>query len=74
MEMERELRMWWDKVTLQKYLECGRIPRGLRIHKNPTFGLEDEDFINRWDETLEECSNSLMRLIIQKHSRDRKIR
>ncbi|OCU00977.1 hypothetical protein XELAEV_18006756mg [Xenopus laevis] len=65
---------------MQRYLNEGRIPRGLRINKYPSFYVDpqDQDFIKSWNEVLTQCSMSLMGLIVnrdkskhQKYNRDK---
>ncbi|KAM8945703.1 myocardin [Pelodytes ibericus] len=60
----KELRLWWDIVTLEKYIEVQRIPRGLRLKKVPFFIKDDEKLETDWNSTLTECSMKLMQIII----------
>lgn len=59
--MHKELRVWWDFTTLNTYMEHKMIPRGLK--KNTT-SVYTPEFQSRWDETLSNCSLTLMSLII----------
>ncbi|OCT60453.1 hypothetical protein XELAEV_18046478mg [Xenopus laevis] len=71
--MVKEMRLWWDISTLQNYLKVGRIPRGLRIKKFPAFSDVSREFVDAWNSTLSTCSNSLMELIIDFHTKKHKL-
>lgn len=60
----QESRLWWDLTTLNKYVEKGMIPRGLRIKKIPTT-IFSEVFTKEWNEILSSCSIKLMELIVK---------
>ena len=34
---KQEMSKWWEATSLQQYLDCGRVPRGLRIFTTPTY-------------------------------------
>lgn len=51
--------------TLSHYFRNKRIPRGLRIDKEPTIGREDEAFCKKWCEITNKCSLDLMLLVIE---------
>lgn len=40
--MDKQVRVWWDIVTLEKYREAKITPRRLRWDVGPNDGLEDE--------------------------------
>lgn len=63
--LNRETRLYLHAVTLSDYLRKRRIPRGLRIQKAPTVGLNNPDFCQKWCEITNKCSFDLMVLIIQ---------
>lgn len=63
--LNRETRLYLHAVTLSDYLRKRRIPRGLRIQKAPTVGLNNPDFCQKWCEITNKCSCDLMVLIIQ---------
>lgn len=61
-----ESRYLWHSITLSEYWKVKRIPRGLRINKTPSFGLDDATFMKKWEQVLNKCSLDLMLLIIEK--------
>lgn len=61
-----ESRFLWHSITLSEYWCAKRIPRGLRISKIPSFGLDDKSFMHKWELILNKCSLDLMLLIIEK--------
>lgn len=63
--LNRETRLYLHAVTLSDYLRKKRIPRGLRIQKAPTVGLNNPEFCKKWCEITNKCSFDLMVLIIQ---------
>ncbi len=50
--------------TLSEYYRNCRIPRGLRIQKEPSIGRDDSEFCKKWCKILNHCSMNLMILII----------
>lgn len=62
--MVQETKIWWDSITLQKYVDKNMIPRGLRIKKIPT-KFYSELFKEEWNNVLSACSVQLMKLIIK---------
>ncbi|OCT78081.1 hypothetical protein XELAEV_18029181mg [Xenopus laevis] len=70
LSMSKEVKAWWEKVTLSKYIENKITPRGLRIKKEPTFGKGDKEFITEWDEILDTCTIKLMQLIIKQRNKE----
>lgn len=61
-----ESRYLWHSITLSEYWKAKRIPRGLRIKKTPSFGLDDATFMEKWEKVLNKCSLDLMLLVIEK--------
>lgn len=41
------------------------IPQGLRILKLPSFGKDNQTFVNAWNSVLNKCSFALMAITIQ---------
>lgn len=68
---EKEIKLHWSIVNLSDYWREGRIPRGLRVKKFPSFGLEDPDFRSRWEGILNKCSLDLILLIIEHSKREK---
>lgn len=56
--------MFRDSTTLRSYVTKSMIPRGLRLKKAPT-AKYTEEFTNKWNAILSDCSLKLMRLIIE---------
>ncbi|XP_077118764.1 uncharacterized protein LOC143774874 [Ranitomeya variabilis] len=59
------MRTWWNRAFLNKYLERGLIPRGLRVQVFPSFEVDDEVFRKRWEELADTCSRGFMGLLSQ---------
>ncbi len=62
---QKGVRMELHAQTLSEYYRYCRIPRGLRIQKEPTIGQDDSEFSKKWCEILNHCSMNLMLLIIE---------
>lgn len=62
---KKEIRYTLHGSTLSQYWRNKRIPRGLRIHKEPTIGRNNENFCKRWCDILNKCSLDLMLLVIE---------
>lgn len=68
---EKDIRLHWHTITLSDYWREKRIPRGLRIKKFPSFGIEDIAFREKWEAILNKCSLDLILLIIEKTKKER---
>lgn len=66
---KKEARLESHARTLSEYFRAGKIPRGLRVHLEPTIGRENQAFCEKWCEILNHCSKDLMLLIIS-HTKD----
>lgn len=44
---KQEIRLLWHAATLSEYRRLQRIPRGLRINKIPSFGMDDQEFMKK---------------------------
>ncbi|KAJ1157551.1 hypothetical protein NDU88_010258 [Pleurodeles waltl] len=64
-----ELKKWWEMTSLTKYIESGRIPRGLRILILPTLGDMDSDLLEEWRMQTTDCSTKLMGTLITQAKR-----
>ncbi|KAM4038422.1 uncharacterized protein ACNLHF_016745 [Anomaloglossus baeobatrachus] len=60
----RRMRLWWNKAFMQRYVDRGLIPRGLRVQVFPSFNVTDETFKRDWEEAATDCSRSFMGLLI----------
>ncbi|XP_072010823.1 uncharacterized protein [Engystomops pustulosus] len=63
--LHKKTRIWWNKISLEKYIQQGLVPRGLRIQVFPSFPVEDEDMISKWEANCTECSMKFMGLLIE---------
>lgn len=70
---EKEIKLHWSIVNLSDYWREGRIPRGLRIKKCPSFGTEDIDFRSKWEAILNKCSLDLILLIIEHSKKEKEV-
>ncbi|KAJ1207614.1 hypothetical protein NDU88_003004 [Pleurodeles waltl] len=59
-----ELKKLWEMTSLTKYIESGRIPRGLRILILPTLGDMDPDLLEEWRMQTADCSTKLMGTLV----------
>ncbi|KAJ1191473.1 hypothetical protein NDU88_000789 [Pleurodeles waltl] len=64
-----ELKKWWEMTSLTKYIESGRVPRGLRILILPTLGDMDPDLLGEWRTQTADCSIKLMGTLITQAKR-----
>lgn len=62
--LHKRLKIWWNKAFLEKYLQRSLVPRGLRIQVFPSFPMEDETFVSRWEEVCTNGSFKFMELLI----------
>ncbi|XP_053545604.1 uncharacterized protein LOC128636637 [Bombina bombina] len=47
----KETNLWWDIEFLELYISENRVPRGLRMKKYPSFALNNQKFMEEWNET-----------------------
>lgn len=69
---EKETHLFLHGTTLSEYWRNKRIPRGLRIQKEPTIGKNDKTFVHQWGDILNKCSLDLMLLIVEHVSKEAK--
>lgn len=62
---KKETRSLLHGTVLSQYWRNSRIPRGLRINKEPTLGRENAEFCKKWCAILNKCSLDLMLLVIE---------
>lgn len=70
--LKREQIKWWEATALMKYVECERIPRGLRIFIVPTLQDPDPELIERWMENNHVCSMNMLRMLITSAEKESK--
>lgn len=46
--MDKQVRTWWDLVTLEKYVGNNMTPRRLRWDVNSNDGLGDKELMDKW--------------------------
>ncbi|CAJ0963256.1 unnamed protein product, partial [Ranitomeya imitator] len=61
-------RLWRNKLFLEKYNANNMIPRGLRVRVIPTFPVEDQQFIEKWEEACNACSKTFLQLLINQNA------
>ncbi|XP_078524347.1 uncharacterized protein LOC144797570 [Lissotriton helveticus] len=63
--LKKEQSKWWEATALAKYVECNRIPRGLRIFIIPTFQQPDPELIGEWMTNNYACSMNMLNILIK---------
>lgn len=63
--LKKQVRVMLHGSTLSQYWLNKRIPRGLRINKEPALGRNDSEFCKKWCAILNKCSLDLMLLVIK---------
>ncbi|XP_073445070.1 uncharacterized protein [Dendrobates tinctorius] len=63
--LSKRSKLWWNRSLLEKYKNNKMIPRGLRVKVIPSFPIEDETFIAKWEESCNNCSMFLMQCLIE---------
>ena len=63
--MEREVSKWWEITTLEQYMECKRVPSGLRIFTVPTYDKQNPLLLKAWTANSEQCSLGMMQILIK---------
>ncbi|KAJ1177178.1 hypothetical protein NDU88_002440 [Pleurodeles waltl] len=67
----KELSKWWEVESLQRYIEVGRVPRGLRIYTIPTYEDPDPEMLEEWAENSKQSSLNMMRILTKYAIKDR---
>ncbi|XP_073430620.1 uncharacterized protein [Dendrobates tinctorius] len=65
----KKTRIWWNKSFLERYVDKGLIPRGLRVQVFPSFSISDEIFRQKWEEVSSVCSKGYMELLIKSNEK-----
>ncbi|OCT78050.1 hypothetical protein XELAEV_18029147mg [Xenopus laevis] len=68
----KEIKLWWEIASFEKYITLNMIPRGLRIKKYPTSRTSNIELMNNWNSILSDCSPRLMNLIVETEIMERK--
>ena len=69
---KQEQSKWWEAVSLQKYLEVGRVPRGLRIFTTPTYENPNPAMLQKWSENSSKCTTGMLEILVEFAWVDRK--
>lgn len=63
-QIQKDVKLELNAITLSDYWIHGLIPRGLRIRKFPALGMDNKEF-REWEAILNKCSLDLMLLLIE---------
>ncbi|XP_077112960.1 uncharacterized protein LOC143768157 [Ranitomeya variabilis] len=66
--LQRKTKLWWNKTTLENYLEKKIVPRGLRIQLYPTYELGNKELIARWISAASRCSLEFIQILIENNT------
>ncbi|XP_069601391.1 uncharacterized protein [Ranitomeya imitator] len=61
--LRKRTKVWWNHAFLDKYLQKGLIPRGLRVQVFPSFPVDDVAIRERWEECASKCSVGFMEIL-----------
>ena len=56
---------WWEATSLQKYLDCNQVPRGLRIFTTPTFANPNPAMLEQWTENSARCTTGMLEILVK---------
>ncbi|XP_069618158.1 uncharacterized protein [Ranitomeya imitator] len=66
--LQRKTKIWWNKTTLENYLDKKIVPRGLRIQLYPTYELGEKDLVTRWTSAASKCSLEFIQILIENNA------
>lgn len=69
--MRAEQSKWWEHRLLSRYLEVGRIPRGLRIMLAPSYENPVPNTLAEWEDCNLESSRKLVIILVKYAESDR---
>ncbi|XP_069611069.1 uncharacterized protein [Ranitomeya imitator] len=61
--LRKRTKVWWNHAFLERYLQKGLIPRGLRVQVFPSFPVEDSNIRERWEDCASKCSVGFMEIL-----------
>ena len=64
--MDKQIRVWWDIMTLEKYKQAHITPRRLRWDLGPNDGLTEDGLTQAWYNFFNGCENKLLDIIIDR--------
>ncbi|XP_069588840.1 uncharacterized protein [Ranitomeya imitator] len=70
--LRKRTKVWWNHAFLDKYLQKGLIPRGLRVQVFPSFPVDDVDIKERWEECASKCSVGFMEILKEMNAKSLK--
>ncbi|XP_077155698.1 uncharacterized protein LOC143818193 [Ranitomeya variabilis] len=66
--LQRKIRLWWNKTTLENYHTKKIVPRGLRVQLFPTYDLGDPELVKRWISAASTCSLEFIQILIDNNA------
>ena len=70
---KNEQNKWWEATSLQKYLDIGRVPRGLRIFTSPTYENPNPRMLADWSANSARCTTGMLEILVKYAWEDRTI-
>ncbi|KAM4034361.1 rho GTPase-activating protein 19 [Anomaloglossus baeobatrachus] len=62
--LNQKTRLWWNMTFMERYIQKGLIPRGLRVQLFPSFDIKEDSFKKEWEEASSICSMTFMKLLV----------
>ncbi|XP_075706492.1 uncharacterized protein LOC142740971 [Rhinoderma darwinii] len=62
--LHRRMKIWWNKIFMENYIQRRLIPRGLRVQIFPSFPIDDNIFVTKWEELCNYSSFGFMELLV----------
>ncbi|KAM4048761.1 uncharacterized protein ACNLHF_002812 [Anomaloglossus baeobatrachus] len=62
--LKKRTRIWLNCTFLERYVELGLIPRGLRVQVFPSFPIQNDEFKSKWETAASDCSKQFLQLLI----------
>ncbi|KAM4052236.1 uncharacterized protein ACNLHF_000279 [Anomaloglossus baeobatrachus] len=66
--IHKRTKIWWNRAFLERYLQQGLIPRGLRVQVFPSFDIDDNTFKDKWEDFANNCSKGFIQLLCDLNS------
>ncbi|XP_056384004.1 regulator of nonsense transcripts 3B-like isoform X2 [Hyla sarda] len=67
---EKETRLFWTVNSLRSYVDCERVPRGLRAYKEPSQFSDDPEFVHTWKNIHQEYCMQMLRAVIDRNEQE----
>lgn len=65
-DTEKQIRQWWDIVSLEMYIGKNLTPRSLRWDISPNDGVEDLRLLDEWYQFFNACEQKLMQMMVRR--------